>query len=235
MQCDTLILDDVFSALDADTEELVFSGLFGKNGLLQNRSVILATNQVHRLPHASWITALRQGAIAEQGTYSNLLAAGQETSTLVRDFAAGSADRVLSTPEVTDALAEPQSRSTSVVEDPKEREGRQGTVSWRTYQLYVKAMGFITAFTWLGAVIAAAAIEVCINIYLQAWTDTLQGSPASRYAAFLGGYTGMQVGYLVAFCIGIYNAFLYAHPMASRKLHQWQLSGLLRWVADEYS
>lgn len=42
----------------------------------------------------------------------------------------------------------------------------------------------------------------------------------------------MQVGYLVAICIAIFNAFLYAQPVASRHLHQWQLGSVLRTSLD---
>ena len=64
-------------------------------------------------------------------------------------------------------------------------------------------------------------------MYLQAWTQTLAGAPKSRYGAFLGGYAGLQVAYLVCFVIGICYAFLYAHPLASINLHKWQIKGLL--------
>lgn len=41
---DILILDDVFSALDKTTEEHIFQSLFGAKGLLNDKTVILATN-----------------------------------------------------------------------------------------------------------------------------------------------------------------------------------------------
>jgi hypothetical protein len=77
-------------------------------------------------------------------------------------------------------------------------------------------------------VVITQIIETSIQVYLQAWTTTLDAdSPPSRYGAFLGGYAGMQIGYLFSFCVAIFNAFLYAHPIVSRALHQWQIKGLL--------
>lgn len=77
-------------------------------------------------------------------------------------------------------------------------------------------------------IVITQAIETSTQIYLQAWTTTLDAnSPPSRYGAFLGGYSGMQLGYLFAFCVAIFNAFLYAHPIVSRNLHEWQIKGLL--------
>lgn len=73
-----------------------------------------------------------------------------------------------------------------------------------------------------------AIIDTTTQVYLQAWTTTLNSeSPPSRYGQFLGGYTGMQLGYLFAFCAAVINAFMYAHPMVSRALHEWQINGLL--------
>lgn len=71
---DFLILDDVFSGLDADTEEQVFRQVFGPDGLLRRRgsTVVLCTHSVRHLPTADYIMALENGSIAEQGTFVHL-------------------------------------------------------------------------------------------------------------------------------------------------------------------
>lgn len=47
-QTDLLVLDDVFSGLDTDTEDQVSDRIFGKTGLLKNRgtSAMLCTHSV---------------------------------------------------------------------------------------------------------------------------------------------------------------------------------------------
>ncbi|KAF4272377.1 hypothetical protein CNMCM8812_008753 [Aspergillus fumigatus] len=71
---DFLIPDDVFSGLDADTEEQVFRQVFGPDGLLPRRgsTVVLCTHSVRHLPTADYIIALENGSIAEQGTFVHL-------------------------------------------------------------------------------------------------------------------------------------------------------------------
>jgi ABC-type bacteriocin/lantibiotic exporter with double-glycine peptidase domain len=71
---DLLILDDVFSGLDADTEEQVFRQVFGQDGLLRRRgsTVVLCTHSVRHLPTADYIIALDNGSVAEQGTFVHL-------------------------------------------------------------------------------------------------------------------------------------------------------------------
>jgi len=72
-----LMLDDVFSGLDATSEERIFSRLLGTNGLLRRlgTTVILVTHAAHRLSYADHIISISpQGTISEQGKLSQLLA-----------------------------------------------------------------------------------------------------------------------------------------------------------------
>lgn len=71
-----LVLDDVFSGLDADTEEQVFRKVFGPAGLLRRRqtTVLLCTHSVRHLQAADYIIALGDGGVREQGTFDKLMA-----------------------------------------------------------------------------------------------------------------------------------------------------------------
>jgi ATP-binding cassette subfamily C (CFTR/MRP) protein 1 len=230
---DTYILDDVMSALDATTEAHVFAALFGFRGLLKDKTVIMATNQVYRLPQASYVTCLDNGRIAEQGEYNALLQKGGILTDLVAEFSSGEkAEKVAEAEAVPDALTEDMVETKS----DKEEEGElsaKGEVAWSSYLIYLRAMGATNAGIWFSMTVVAAAIETTISIYLQAWTTRL--SPTSSpgmYGNFLGGYAGMQLGFLFAFCIAIVNAFMYAHPIVSKNLHEWQVKGMLGYVFD---
>ncbi|KAK6956896.1 hypothetical protein Daesc_002178 [Daldinia eschscholtzii] len=77
LQSDLLVMDDVFSGLDADTEDLVFQRVFGANGILKRRgtTAVLCTHSVRYLPAAAHVIALAQdGSVAEQGMFDNLIA-----------------------------------------------------------------------------------------------------------------------------------------------------------------
>ena len=70
-----VILDDVFSGLDAETEEQVFNRLFGAKGLFRQMgtTVLLVTHAVHRLPYSNHIISLdRSGHVSEQGSFDEL-------------------------------------------------------------------------------------------------------------------------------------------------------------------
>lgn len=75
LQSDLLVLDDIFSGLDADTEEQVFRQVFGPNGLLRRRrsTVLLCTHSIRHLPAADYIIALGDGTVIEQGSFEKLM------------------------------------------------------------------------------------------------------------------------------------------------------------------
>lgn len=75
LQTNLLVLDDVFSGLDADTEEQVFRQVFGPDGLLRRRrcTVVLCTHSIKHIPAADYIIALGDGIIIEQGSYDQLV------------------------------------------------------------------------------------------------------------------------------------------------------------------
>jgi ABC-type multidrug transport system fused ATPase/permease subunit len=75
LQSELLVLDDIFSGLDADTEEQVFRQVFGPDGLLRRRrsTVVLATHSVRHLPVADHIIALEDGMVVEQGSFHQLM------------------------------------------------------------------------------------------------------------------------------------------------------------------
>jgi ABC-type multidrug transport system fused ATPase/permease subunit len=75
LHSDLLVLDDIFSGLDADTEEKVFRQVFGTNGLLRRRrsTVVLCTHSIRHLPASDYIIALGDGTVVEQGSFDQLM------------------------------------------------------------------------------------------------------------------------------------------------------------------
>lgn len=142
---DTYVLDDVLSALDATTEAHVFAALFGSRGLLKGKSVIMATNQVYRLPQASFVTCLDSGCIAEQGSYEDLLSRGGILADLVAEFSSGDkAEKTAETEARPDALTEEVADAKSEKAEEGEKSAKGG-VAWSSYASYLKAMGSTNA------------------------------------------------------------------------------------------
>jgi ATP-binding cassette, subfamily C (CFTR/MRP), member 1 len=53
-RCDTVLLDDTFSGLDSETEQNIFSNLFGPSGFLRRlgTTVVLVSNSGELFPEA---------------------------------------------------------------------------------------------------------------------------------------------------------------------------------------
>ncbi len=68
-----LLLDDVFSSVDTETEERIIRGL---NRLRSDKTTILISHRVSTARHADYIYVFDNGHIQEHGTHEELLASG---------------------------------------------------------------------------------------------------------------------------------------------------------------
>ncbi|KAF9874044.1 ABC metal ion transporter [Colletotrichum karsti] len=100
-RADIYLFDDVLSAVDSHVGRHIIENVLGPRGLLNTKTRILATNAIAVLPEASYITLLRDGEIAERGTYKQLVAmkgmineliktAGQESGSSSESSSSGS-------------------------------------------------------------------------------------------------------------------------------------------------
>lgn len=83
---DIVLADDALSAVDAHVGRALFTNAF--LGALRGRgkTVILVTHALYFLPEVDYIYALRDGHVAEHGTYDDLLARNGEFARLDREF-----------------------------------------------------------------------------------------------------------------------------------------------------
>jgi ATP-binding cassette subfamily C (CFTR/MRP) protein 1 len=149
------MLDDVFSGLDAISEDRIFSRLLGKNGLLRQlgTTTILVTHAAHRLSYADSIIALNaQGTISEQGTLEKLL---KEDG-----YVAGLAAR-----HVTEADDKPKEES-SPIKAPTDDLARQNAAAdlnrpvgnWAVYKYYFKSAGYRMVAGWMVLMVVYSAL-----------------------------------------------------------------------------
>lgn len=83
-----VVLDDIFSGLDANTEDQISRRVFGRNGLLRKRNAttVLCTNSHKQLVSANHVIALDQGNVIEQGPLNELLSRPGYVSNLLSNF-----------------------------------------------------------------------------------------------------------------------------------------------------
>lgn len=83
-RADIYLLDDVLSAVDQHVGRHIINRVLGRNGLLNGKTRILATNSIPVLKESDFIALLRNGTIIEKGTYEQLIAMKGEVANLIR-------------------------------------------------------------------------------------------------------------------------------------------------------
>ncbi|KAF9174916.1 hypothetical protein BGX21_008836 [Mortierella sp. AD011] len=84
---DIYLLDDPLSAVDAHVDRHLWRHLIGPNGLLKNKTRILVTHGIHHLKDVDTVAVIKDGKIASQGTYSELMAEKQAFYVLIKEYA----------------------------------------------------------------------------------------------------------------------------------------------------
>lgn len=139
-----VILDDVFSGLDAGTEEQVFNRLLGASGLFRQMgtAVLLVTHAVHRLPYSNHIICLDgTGHISEQGTFEQLKTSGGYVQSLATKHKTEEDSSIESSDN-----SPPSAKVTLAVEDEDiqvELEANRQTGDFAVYRYYFASIGWL--------------------------------------------------------------------------------------------
>ncbi|KAI0407428.1 P-loop containing nucleoside triphosphate hydrolase protein [Xylaria palmicola] len=212
------ILDDVLSGLDAVTEEAVFRGVFGPNGLFKKISatVILATHSVKRLPEADMILAMDgSGKIVEQGRFSDLNVPGSYVHSL-------NISMPQSATETDDDYLPGREKGTGSHEAPTETRDQdlsRQTGDWATYKYYAAALGRSKLLVFVAFVVLNEAANGIQSIWLNWWAQNNEQGGPPRLGYWLGIFAVFSVAEAVGLIASI--AYLYVHitPNGGRHLH----------------
>ncbi|KAK4233348.1 putative ABC multidrug transporter [Achaetomium macrosporum] len=237
LQSDLLVLDDIFSGLDADTEEQVFRNVFGPDGLLRRRrsTVVLCTHSIRHLPAADYIIALGEGTIVEQGSFGQLIAKGQGYVHRL-GLSASSSDSEASSEkgrphkEVGESASQmlPSTTSRTAVLALGIGESRQ--VGDRTvYKHYIKSMGWLLAASSLFYATLWGFLANFPTIWLTYWTDDLSSAHPNRsYAYYAGIYALLQISAMISLLLLGIALFITSIKRAGARLHRDALRTLMR-------
>lgn len=152
-----MILDDVFSGLDATSEDRIFSRLLGRNGLLRQLgiTVILVTHAAHRLSYADHIISLdAQGSVSEQGKFEQLV--------MENGYVAGLDAR--HTREADNSPKEDAAPMKAAAGDDTARQNAVADINrpvgdWKVYKFYFASAGWHNVLLLAGLVVIYAMLE----------------------------------------------------------------------------
>ncbi|WRT68702.1 uncharacterized protein IL334_005682 [Kwoniella shivajii] len=196
----TIILDDVLSAVDAQTARHLYDNIL-QGQLTEDRTVIMVTHQVNLVaPASKFIVMLDNGQVVAAGTPNELLSSGHIDHLGESDPSTPTASSSTFTAEddqTTDKLIEPvlDSEPTDALETVKQVEADkaaetteevkldkrlvaaessgQGMVDISTYWLYFKSMGGgLLWFMVVFAFISSTLLQVGNNAWIKEWANS---------------------------------------------------------------
>ncbi|KAN0096080.1 putative ATP-binding cassette transporter [Hyaloscypha variabilis] len=219
-----MIIDDGFSGLDAETEELVFTRLFGKQGLLKRlgTTAILVTHAVHRLPYADHIISLdANGRISEQGSFEQLKGSGGYVENLAirRKYepdATATSGEEIALPTVG-AKSAVERLATQVKAEDEDLSRPIG--EWSTYKYYFASIGWTRSLLSLFYLTLSGTAVKLTELLITYWTNAISEHGNEVNSLYLGLF-GLLAGIgIVFYSVSTYHYFLYVVPGSAEELH----------------
>ncbi|KAI0127391.1 putative ABC transporter [Xylariales sp. AK1849] len=209
-RCDVVLLDDTFSGLDGETEQTVFSNLFGPSGSLRRlgTTVVLVSNSAQYFPAADHIVVLGDRGIIDQGKWQDL----NIKATSIAKFSSshtGKENVILSANY--DKLSV-QLRAKDETELDLARQ--TGDVA-----LYGYYLGFIDILNHFYLVMDTAICAFCITIpkyWLRLWTES--GNQSTAF--YIAGYVFLSTVAWITTSAQTWVVLIRIAPQSGARLHQ---------------
>lgn len=225
---DVVLLDDIFSGLDADTEEHVFKSLFARGGLFRRlgTTVLLATHAVHRLSHADHIITMgSQGVIAEQGTLEDLKTGGGYVTLLKAQYK----DQTNAEPSARQqknskaALADSDKRNIDTIEEELTRQNGDFSLYW----YYFGSVHWASSAFWMSLFLLSGVASKLSGLFVKIWVGSLEENGSTVNSFYLGLYALLSILTTAAIMGGGYHYFLFFVPRSAESLHERLLKSVM--------
>ncbi|PIL27467.1 ATP-binding cassette transporter [Ganoderma sinense ZZ0214-1] len=194
---DIVLMDDSLSAVDSHVGKKLLDNCLLR-GPLADKTRVLVTHALHVLDKTDYIYVVDEGAIAEQGTYTDLMKDGRMFARLMEEYGsqedkreevvAGKQESKLGAP------AEFKKGTQKLMQD---EERLTGAVTWSVYSKYFAFAGDWTVLPLFLFVVLSQVAQVANTLFLGFWTSSSihgfsQGDYMGIYAA-LGVASGLFV------------------------------------------
>ncbi|KAL7749719.1 hypothetical protein RI367_004947 [Sorochytrium milnesiophthora] len=220
---DIYLLDDCLSAVDAHVDKHIFRNVIGKGGVLSGKTVILVTHGVHHLQHCDNVVLLKDGRVAECGTYEALMASNGDVCSLVSEHlitrsATGDTAAAHDEVDLVSCTAQTQGKPTVKEAAPAIRKPEDDSTSeagtWTVLVFYLRSMGVINTAIMGGILVLFGASMAAEQIWLAQMSDDLDTG---------GGGNKSAPMHTIGFNIGIYAAITALDMLSLFALNHWVL------------
>ncbi|KAJ5266795.1 P-loop containing nucleoside triphosphate hydrolase protein [Penicillium angulare] len=215
-QLDILVLDDVFSALDARTAHLVAQRLIGPSGLLRElkKTVVLITHSTQFLSLSDLIFTLdTEGSISQKGTWGQLKSQDLSVAT--------ETEEETTLENSTDLTQEEKPIIDSSLENSKPKRSLNSVRQigdCAIYQYYIKAIGASRIMATITILMSAAVFTMLIQNWLRLWTANVDKNGDQRTWFYLIIYLILALGHWLSLT-GTATVSLLVVPTSGQKLH----------------
>lgn len=199
-------------------------------GALADKTRVLITHHLEVLPHADYILVMEDGQITQQGSYDDLRLAGGTFTDLMDEY--GHADgngedsNKVVKKEEKEAVKDDEKREGSGVKLMQDEERNTGSVDWKVYTEYAKAMG---AGGWLFLAGTLLVLSQCCQVGNTLFLGFWSGNSISGFRQ--GDYMAVYASFGVAQALLVFGAsytISLAGLRASFLLFNRALKGVLR-------
>jgi ATP-binding cassette subfamily C (CFTR/MRP) protein 1 len=234
---DIILLDDSLSAVDSHVGKHIFHHCI--NGAMGNKTRILVTHQLQYLNQCDHILFLKDGRIAEQGSFPELMQADSDFTKLMKEFGGqghrseekiqdqdSSTVKSQSTNQVNPAASKQKQGGNSNTGRLITTEKRaRGSLDWLIYKFYFSCFGSY----WLAVLVFFLMImqivaNLLTNLWLAYWSDDHYNLDPHGY---MGIYAALGVAQSV-FALFAVMLLTYAASQAAYHLHNLAFTSLLR-------
>ncbi|KAL2279295.1 hypothetical protein FJTKL_13505 [Diaporthe vaccinii] len=228
-----VVVDDVLSGLDKTTEKLVFSRVFGRNGLLRQMqcTIVLATHSVGWAAQSDKIVVVSEGRIVADGHYDTLLripglwethcSSVSGTASTEEDIPTQSKSQELEKTEKKAQHVQPESKTKTDADDDYRRKGHAGTLMY-----YLLGFGKVRIALYILLSLATYTSNAVQFIWVQKLVK--ESVSVVIFSRSISVFTSISFFAFSVTAIYLSYFFLVLCPRSGLRLHARQLSALMK-------
>jgi ABC-type multidrug transport system fused ATPase/permease subunit len=174
---DIYLLDDPLSSVDAHVAQHLFQQVIGPNGLLQNKTRLLATHHISFLKEVNAIIVMKNGQIIGHGNYKELYSKGLLSEEIYGtneeniDQSLAQKSNVKLESQISVQSQNEKFGDESCGQLIEEEEQEIGNIQFNIYINYIKRCGLLMFSLTLFANLSFNFCETGANFWLNLWTS----------------------------------------------------------------
>ncbi|KAI1763558.1 putative ABC transporter [Hypoxylon sp. FL1150] len=220
-RCEILLLDDVFSSLDGNTEQTIIENLLGTSGLFRQlqTTVVVVSNSAQYYHLADQVVILSDGTVKEKGTWQELQAKGGAIDKFVQKHPTSEESDASSSQEFV------KLRSQLRAKDEAEMDLARQTGDLSLYGYYLRFIGWLNFFLLSGCSASCAFFITIPQYWLELWTGENYGSSILYYVC---GYLLLSLASWTSTNGMMWSTQIRLAPRSGLEIHQYLLETVIR-------